>query len=247
MVSQSRDARPTAAAMLPDPGQWPDLLAKNSLLLGLSESALARLRQVVRWIDCEQGRAVFKRGDTSTEIYCVLAGEMRVVSESGSGREVAFADMPAGSYFGELSALDGRERSATVIAVHPSIVAALPRNEFLLTLRENPDLALRLLGRLASMVRELDSRVLDLSSLGTVQRVYVEILRLAEPAPENDGTWIIDPMPNHKEIAALIGASPDDVARAVGRLLQVGVARRVNRMLRIVDRSHLESLALQQG
>jgi CRP/FNR family cyclic AMP-dependent transcriptional regulator len=96
------------------------------------------------------------------------------------------------------------------------------------------------------VVRELDSRVLDLSSMSSSQRIYVELLRLAEPAPENDGSWIIEPMPNHRELAALVGTEPEDVARAVGRLLQVGVARRVNRMLRIVDRAHVEALALQE-
>jgi len=236
----------TQAAGRPDPAEWFAALAKNSLLIGLSEGALARVKQSVQWVDCEAGHRVFERGHGSTDVNFVVWGALRVVSQSATGREVAFAELPVGSYFGELSALDGKERSATVIATVPSIVAALPRNEFLLLIRENPEVALRLLGRLAAVVRELDSRVLDLSGMGVTQRVYVEVLRLAEPAPENDGTWVVDPMPNHREIAALIGASPEDVAHAVGRLLQVGVARRVNRMLRIIDRAHVEALALQQ-
>lgn len=246
MVAHAWDARSGASAR-PDPAEWFHLLAKNSLLLGLTEGALARVKQAVQWLDCDTGHPVFERGQASTDVHFVVAGALRVVSHSGTGREVAFAEMTPGSYFGELSALDGKERSATVIATMPSVVATLPRNEFLLLIREHPDVALRLLGRLAAVVRELDSRVLDLSSIGVTQRVYVEVLRLAEPAPENDGSWVIDPMPNHREIAALIGASAEDVAHAVGRLLQVGVARRVNRMLRIIDRAHLESLALQQS
>jgi CRP/FNR family cyclic AMP-dependent transcriptional regulator len=250
MVSQTREAPGLSGANLganrPDPADWMPMLAKNSLLLGLSEAALARVKQVVQWIDCEPGHKLFDRGDTSTDVYFVVAGALRVVSHSGIGHEVAFAELNAGAYFGELSALDGKERSATVIATLPSVVAAVPRNEFLMLLRENPDIALRLLGRLAAVVRDLDSRVLDLSSMSSSQRIYVELLRLAEPAPENDGSWIIDPMPNHRELAALVGTEPEDVARAVGRLLQVGVARRVNRMLRIVDRAHIEALALQE-
>ena len=236
----------TQIAARPDPAEWFGLLARCGLLLGLSDGALARIRQTVQWLDCEAGRHVFERGQTSTDVYFVISGALRVVSQSGQGREVSFAELTPGAYFGELSALDGKERSATVIAIEPSVIAALPRNEFLLLIRENPDIALRLLGRLAQVVRELDDQVLDLSGMSSAQRVYVEILRLAEPAPENDGSWIIDPMPNHKEIAALVGASPEDVARAVGRLFQVGVARRVNRMVRILDRAHVEALALQQ-
>jgi CRP/FNR family transcriptional regulator, cyclic AMP receptor protein len=245
MASQARDAVSTASR--PDPADWFQILAKNSLLTGLSDSALARVKQVVQWVDCEPGHRLFEHGHATTEVYFVISGALRVVSQSGTGREVAFAELNPGAYFGELSALDGKERSATVIATVPSIVAALPRNEFLMLVRENPDVALRLLARLASVVRELDSRVLDLSSMSTTQRIYVEVLRLAEPAPENDGSWIIDPMPNHKELAALVGAEPEDVARAIGRLFQVGVARRVNRMVRILDRSHVEALALQEN
>src|ERR1041385_7922800 len=126
------------------PAEWFAMLAKNGLLLGLSDGALARVKQAVQWLDCELGHRVFERPQTSSEVHFVVWGTLRVVSQSAAGREVAFAELPAGSYFGELSALDGKERSATVIATVPSIVASLPRNEFLLLIRENPAVALRL-------------------------------------------------------------------------------------------------------
>ena len=111
-----------APAGRPDPAEWFAMLAKNSLLLGMSEGALARVRQAVQWLDCEPGHRVFERGQTSTEVHFVVWGSLRVVSQSASGREVAFAELPdrrrPGEECGdgvrigvvEAGAIDGEER-----------------------------------------------------------------------------------------------------------------------------------------
>ena len=124
-------------------------------------------------------------------IGCLLS---RMSKFSFSGREIALATIGEGGYFGELSAVDQQPRSASVLAAENSMVAALGRDNFIDLIRRYPEVALRVLNRLAQIVRNCDERIMDLSTLGAVQRVYVELLRLAKPGPEVSSQWSIDPL-----------------------------------------------------
>ena len=61
-----------------------------------------------------------------------------------------------GDHFGEISLLDGGERSATVVTETPVELLRLPRTSFLKVVRDDPDLARALLASLARMVRRVD-------------------------------------------------------------------------------------------
>ena len=59
-------------------------------------------------------------------MFFIIQGTVRVVNYSLSGREITLDDLPEGYYFGELAALDGAPRSASVMALSDCLVAALP-------------------------------------------------------------------------------------------------------------------------
>ena len=74
---------------------------------------------------CNADEEILSRDEQAGDVYFVLKGEVRIVNYSASGREVAYAIVPAGGYFGELSAIDGRPRSANVLAVDDCLLATL--------------------------------------------------------------------------------------------------------------------------
>ena len=108
---------------------------------------------------------------------------MRVVDYSPGGREVIYAVLGPGSHFGELAAIDGRGRSASVLAVEDCVLAAITPADLDSLLRRFPDLALALIRQLVEIIRTSDERITELSTLGAMQRVGRELLRLAEPGP----------------------------------------------------------------
>ena len=61
----------------------------------------------------------------SRDVLFVAGGKVRIVNYSASGREVSLDDVGAGGFFGELAAIDGASRSATVVALEDTIVASL--------------------------------------------------------------------------------------------------------------------------
>ena len=108
---------------------------------------------------------------------------------------------------------------------------------------EVPKLALQLIEIFVGMIRTLTDRVTSLTSLTPHQRIYSEFLRLSEPNPKGDGTWIINVVPSHKEIASWSGTNKSEVANAIGGLVKAGVLERQNRSFMIKDRTKLKLLA----
>ena len=76
-----------------------------------------------RYADQEQ---IIDRQSETTDVFFVISGDVRVVNYSLSGREIALDDLTAGGDFGELAALDGEPRSASVMALTDCLMAALP-------------------------------------------------------------------------------------------------------------------------
>ena len=184
----------------------------------------------------------FFTATTRVQTYLIVEGSVRVLDHAQSGQEVAFSDINAGEFFGELSAIDHGERSATVYAVEDSLLARIPGDEFADFMLRYPEMAAQMIRYFVETIRGLNSRVVGLSSMSSVQRVYSEILQMAEPDAAGTGNWIVNNMPHHAEIAVWAGTSPETVARAIGQLLKAEVAKRRNKTLVIKDRQRLKDL-----
>ena len=211
-----------------------------ALFEGLEDAEITRLEARCRWRRFRDGERVLDSGGASRDVHFVIEGAVSIVNFSLSGREVTLATAPAGSYFGELAAIDNQPRSASVVAVADSLIAALPPQPFLDLLQRRADVAFRVLQRLAEIVRVGDQRIMELSTLAATQRVYAELLRMAEPDAAVPGLWIIRPLPPLREIASRVGTTRETAARALGQLYPTGLARRKGRNLYIMDRDGLE-------
>lgn len=222
-------------------------LAGIALFEGLDEGERGRIENRCQWRRYKTRQMVFDRESTSREIFFVAQGTVRVVNYTLSGREIAFATLVAGEYFGELAAIDALPRSASVQAIEDSLLAFLPANVFLELLHRRGEIAFRVLERLVGVVRASTERIMDLSTLGAMQRVYGEILRLAVPDAASPDLWIVRPVPSEREIGGRTSTARETVARALRQLRQGGIVRRKGRNLYILDRARLEKIVEMLG
>ena len=107
----------------------------------------------------------------------------------------------------------------------------------------NPSVSLKLVMRLAKIIRSLDKGVAELSTLSESERVYSELIRIARPDPINPDNWTIPNMPKHNEIASWAGTSRETVAQVIGDLARTGVVERRNFGMAINDLQRLRLLA----
>lgn len=218
-------------------------LAHIELSKDLSAEKIRALEQRVRWRRYAAGEQILDRNSDNRDMFLVVDGQVQIVNFSLAGREIAYAAGGAGGFFGELSAIDDEPRSASVVAAESCTLAAVSPEVFRSLLLDDGRIATGVLRRLARIIRICDDRIMDLSTLGAVQRVYLELIRLAAPdivAPEN---WVIRPMRTHGSIASLASTTRETVARVLSQLTSAGIVERKGKTLYIRDHSRLKKLA----
>jgi CRP-like cAMP-binding protein len=213
------------------------------LLAILPPGKRAEIARQCRWKRVQAQEQIIDRQSESREVLFVVRGTVRIVIYSLSGRELTLDDLGAGQFFGELAAIDGHPRSASVMAVEETLVAALPGEAFLALLRQEPDLAVQVMRRLASMVRTSTDRIIELSTLGANNRVHAELLRQARLAGlDEHGQAVLKPIPVHADIASRVSTTRETVARVLNDLARRGTVRRDRDALVIVAIDDLETM-----
>ena len=212
------------------------------LLEGVSAAALEELAQRCRWRRFDSGQRVISREARDQDVYLIVSGRVRVTSFSASGRQVTYRDIPAGDWFGDFAAIDGRARSADIVALEDTLLAAMDPAEFRQILHEHPAVCDHVLRRLVASVRELTERVFDLSTLGVQNRVHAELLRLAREAGVKANTARIDPAPKHTDIASQVSTYREQVTRELSAMAKQGLVERAGGALLIPDVARLEEI-----
>lgn len=201
------------------------LLARTEVFGGLEERELREVAQVAVPRSWERGEVVFREGDDGDTTYLVMAGAILLTREHQDGRVVAIAELRAGDMFGELALFRGETRSATAEAIEPTEAVALLAPDVQRLIRQNPDIAGKLLTALAERVSRTTERLLQQSFQTVAGRVASALLaqssaRKAESG-QLDGDVVIQA--TQAEIAGLAGTSRESASRFLATLERAGV------------------------
>lgn len=202
--------------------------------VGERAAAALKLDQVTRrW---PAGSVLFHEGDRADRVFVLREGRVKLVATEANGTETVLAVRTRGDLVGELAAIDGRPRSATAIALGDVACAVVDAERFRAVLHDEPKAAMALLKLLAERLREAEGRRAEHGALDALQRLARRLLELA-------GDRIVVEGLSHDDLAALIGASRESVAKALQSLRANGLVRTRRRAIEIVDRDALRKLA----
>jgi CRP-like cAMP-binding protein len=129
------------------------MLAELDLFRGLSTRHVKRLLGLAQEVDFRPGHEIAAEGLGALAFHLVLSGEAAVTQD---GQELG--RLGRGDYFGEISMIDGKPRSATVVAVQPVRTLAISRHDFLGLLDREPEFARELLEGLCRRLRAAEDR-----------------------------------------------------------------------------------------
>jgi len=238
-------AAPAAGDSTPPGNERPSSLGlrKVALLAGLAPADLDELAARCAWRSYRPGQHVISRESGDRDVYLVVAGAVRVTTYALSGRQTTFRDVRQGETFGELAAIDGRPRSADVVAVEDTLLASLAPGLFRNLLRERPAVAEHVLTGICALVRELSERLVDLGTLDVRNRLIAELLKRARAGRTEGNVAIIDPAPKHADLASRVSTYREQVTRELSSLVRVGVLERAGRALVVPDLARLARLA----
>jgi CRP-like cAMP-binding protein len=191
----------------------------------------------------ERGEVIIGHEERDRDVYFVLGGRARATIYSDGGKMVAYRDIEAGGIFGELAAIDGSARSASVIALEPLRVARLSAAAFRELVETRPDFAWALLAHLSRQVRRMTERIYEFSTLVVRKRLIRELLRLAGNQHRGDEPASIFPAPTHFDLATMISTHREAVSREMSELAKRHLVERRGRRLMLPDPAALEALA----
>ena len=216
-----------------------DFLATVPLFNGLDRIELERFAEVTREKSYPKGSVILFEDDPGDSLFVVRDGRVKVVLIGEDGREVILGVLGVGEYFGELSLIDDRPRSAHVIAMEDSNLLVLRREDFRKRVESSPSVAWSLLTELSRRLRRADDKIGGLVLLDVPGRIARLLLDLAEES----GTNAIEKSLTHQTIAQMIGASRETVSRAMKDFQDAGWITVERRRIALADRAALEQRA----
>ncbi len=202
--------------------------------------ALGRLRRY------RSGRIVMLEGDRISHVLLLLEGRVKVTSTTPDGRELLLSVCGPGELMGELGALAGENEpcSATVMALTPLVAQVVSTQDFLEYVERHPRVLLVLTRGIIGRLRAAERRRLDFGSYdapGRVARLLIEIAE--EHGRTTDNGIEIGVSLSQEELAGLVTASRESVARSLTSLRRRGLITTGRRSVVVRDMEGLRRLA----
>ncbi len=125
---------------------------KNNLFFGeLSKNEIKHIVKIVYEREFQKGEYIFKTGQPAAAMFIVLSGEISIVREGENDTSLELVRLKANDTLGELALLDNAPRSASAIAVRPSKLLAVFREDLNDLIEANPELGAKILRKLATI------------------------------------------------------------------------------------------------
>jgi CRP/FNR family cyclic AMP-dependent transcriptional regulator len=227
---------------LPRTGHSSQSLDAVTVFKGLPPETLAKIRSRCTWRRYAPREPIIEYSDSSNDVFFISAGEARASIHSIDGKVVTFCDLGPGEMFGEIAAIDGGPRSTSIEARTSCLIASMSAAAFRELLLSEPVVAHAVLRYFATKIRELTTRVYELSALAVSNRIRSEVLRLARLAPGQGRIAQIEAAPTHAEIAAKTSTHREAVTRELNRLSRLGIIEQRGRTLTVKDLKRLDAM-----
>ena len=196
-----------------------DFLRNVSLFESLDQQELEALSDLTFTRSFGKDGVIILAEEEGDTLFILKKGQVKVSIVSEEGREVILSLLGPGSVFGELSLLDGKPRSANVVATEDTDLLMLRRSDFIQLIYKTPQIATALLAELACRLRKTDRQLEGLALLDVTSRISETLLQLVtDQGRESTDGVVIENRPTHQEMANMSGTTRETVSRVLKRL-----------------------------
>jgi CRP/FNR family cyclic AMP-dependent transcriptional regulator len=203
-----------------------NLLARVPVFASLKRVYLTELTTKLTTRHYRRGETIFHKDDPGSILYIIKTGQVKITTASLEGEEVILAILADNNFFGELSLLDGRPRSATATAMEDTQALTLHRDDFLDVIGKHAGLAADMLAALSERLRRANALLEDVIFLDLSTRLRRRLLELSEKhgLVTKRGTEI-DLRLTQQDLANFVGASRVSINKLLGVFQDKGLIR----------------------
>jgi len=164
------------------------------------------------------GTVLFHEGEEGTQMYVIQSGKVKITRRVGA-QDALLAILPEGEFFGEMSIINNRPRSATATVLEDARLLVLDGHTFEAMIRGNAEIAIRMIQKLTDRLQQADGQIELLLHRDPNHRV-VQFLRQESGKigiPSDTGTRI--PI-TARGLAERVGLTSDEVEQVLIKLEQ---------------------------
>ena len=219
------------------------LLHNNTFLGCLPDQAFEQVHRKGHIVQFRKGETIFRRGDEGASMMLILSGSVKVFNTTADGHEAVLNFLGPSDVVGEITILDGLERTASVVALETTEAFSLQRGDITSALLANPEAMLEVIEMLCGKLRNTSSMIEDgLSEMPG--RTARGLLRLADQLGRQSKEGIvIELKASHRDLGAYMGLSRENTSRQLAALRQRGIISVDPARIVILRREALETIA----
>jgi CRP-like cAMP-binding protein len=219
-------------------------LRRVSYFRSVPAAELARLARRCRQRALKRGEHAFEEGDACRGLLVVAEGAVEMRQVSPRGREQVLHAEGPGATLGEAPLFDGQGYIASAVAVEPTRVVLVLKEDVLGLCRRHPAVALSMLEAMAKRVRRFAGLVEDLAFRQVTERLahHIEASAAASGVLLAPGI-VVDLALTQEQLAARLGTVRELVSRALSQLERAGAIKRGRSGIVIRDPDRLAEAA----
>ncbi len=205
-----------------------DLSIAGAFLDDLGSADRAALLEAGTGRHYRKGEPLFVAGDAGGFVVLLTEGRVKVTAPAPNGTEAVLSLRGPGDLVGELSALEDEavERVATVVALEPVVCRVVRAEDFREILASRPAISLGLLRMVSARLRASDRRLVEYGAYDTVRRLARLLAEMAGAdgrGPERGRVHVLRTGLTQDDLAGMVGASRESVARGLATLRSLGL------------------------
>jgi CRP/FNR family transcriptional regulator len=195
-----------------------DLIKRTLLFSSLTDDELDNLINKMLVKQFEKNETILYEEDTNEFMYIILLGKVKVIRTTEDGKEIILTIHQSGSFFGEMSLIDGKTSPASVVATEDSLISIISKTDFFSIIFSQNKITKNLLEILCERLRKSWDTIQLLNFNNAAQRAKMLFLMLSDDYGEKTPEGIILNIKlTHQDISDMTGLTRETVTRVIDK------------------------------
>jgi CRP/FNR family transcriptional regulator, dissimilatory nitrate respiration regulator len=212
------------------------------LFQGVSSEKIRRLAEQATYRKFKSGEMVIGEEDPIRSFYVVISGQLKLYRSSAEGKEQTLQLLGPGDPFGLCTAFATDSFPASAMAIEDAAVLLIPGTVMEETARQEPALLFNIIQILSQRLKD-SMALIESLALKEIPGRLASFLRHASSSDAADKKNTVELTISQRELAKIIGATPEALSRALRKMANDGVLSTSGRTINILDQKALEQLA----
>ena len=188
------------------------------------------------------GEMVIGEEDPIRSFYVVISGQLKLYRSSAEGKEQTLQLLGQGDPFGLCTAFATESFPASAMAIEDSAVLLIPGTVMESAARQEPALLFNIIQILSQRLKN-SMELIESLALKEIPERLASFLRHETAKNKSDKKAVIKLTISQRELAKILGATPEALSRALRKMANKGILSTSGREINILDHESLEQLA----